>query len=465
MSDATGSAATLPEHPRPSPLPPRPYHFPRFERHALANGLSLVVAPVRKLPLVTVRMVADAGAVSEPAGRDGVAHLTVRALLEGTRRLSAVELVERFERLGASVDTDASWDAAALGMTVLADRLGDAFALFGETLRDPAFPEREVHRLREERLAELLHQRAEPRGLADEMFDRFLYHPSSRYALPEDGSESGVSSIDRAAVEAFWRERWRPGGMTLVVAGDIAPDDALALAERTFGDWAPGAPPPAHAIDEPAHAGRAVHLVEKADAPQSELRIGHVGIPRAHPDYFPVLVMNAVLGGLFNSRININLREVHGYTYGASSYFDWRRGAGPFVVSSAVQSDVTDAAAREVLAEIERIRGAEISTDELSLATSWLDGVFPIRYETTQAIAQALAMLVTYDLPADYFDRYRENVRAVQLADVQRAAETHLRPEAVQVVVVGDPAVVREPLARLNAGAVTVYDAEGHPTE
>jgi zinc protease len=216
-------------------------------------------------------------------------------------------------------------------------------------------------------------------------------------------------------------------------------------------------------VDTPARLTRAVHLVANADAPQSELRIGHVGVPRLHPDYFAIVVMNAILGGLFSSRVNLNLREAHAYTYGAHSAYDWRRAAGPFVVSSAVKSDVTDAAAREVLFEIDRLRAEPVSADELSLATSYLDGVFPIRYETTAAIAVALANLVLYGMPDDYFDRYREHIRALTADDVLRAARDHLHPDRLQVVVVGDPATVRAPLEALGIGPLAAYDADGAP--
>jgi zinc protease len=201
--------------------------------------------------------------------------------------------------------------------------------------------------------------------------------------------------------------------------------------------------------------------VYKEDAPQSELRIGHIGLPRTHPDYFPTLVMNAVLGGLFSSRINLNLREAHAYTYAAFSGFAWRRGAGPFVASTAVENDVTAQAAREVLAEIDRIRAAPVSADELSLATSYLGGVFPIKYETTDAIARALAALAAYDLPLDYFDTYRDAIRAVSVADVQRAAERHLHPEALQVVVVGDASEVKATLEAMEFGPLLEYGADG----
>jgi zinc protease len=295
------------------------------------------------------------------------------------------------------------------------------------------------------------------------MFARFVYDPASRYARPEDGGAETVSALTRADVEQFYRARYRPRGSTLIIVGDVAVADAQALARRVLGTWQGEVPAPDPVVDAAARETRAVHVVQKEDAPQSEIRMGHVGLPRSHPDYFPVLVMNSVLGGLFSSRINLNLREAHAYTYGAFSGFEWRRGAGPFLVSSAVRSDVTAAATREVLLEIERMRAAPVREDELTLATSYLDGIFPIKYETTDAIARALAALVVYALPADYFDSYRANIRKVTIMDVLHAADRHLHPDELQLVVVGDPSAVREPLEQLDFGPLTVYDAEGRP--
>lgn len=447
---------------RPTPGPPREYRFPRFERRHIENGLELVIVPVVKLPVVTVAILSDAGAVCDRPGRDGMAHLVAKLLLEGTVNSEGAELTERFERLGASVDAQADWDAAAVTVTVLSEHLPPAIDLLGEVMRTPAFRVREVERLKAERLAELLQLRAEPRGLADELFSRFLYTPSSRFARSEGGDETTVSAIDRDQILAFYESRYVPGGTTVIIAGDITPDRAEELTRRAFGDWTGGAPGRVTGDDHPWRRDRAVHIIAKDDAPQSELRIGHVGIPRNHPDFFPVNVMNAVLGGLFNSRINLNLREVHGYTYGAFSAFDWRRQAGPFVVSTAVKSDITDAAAREVLGEIDRIRVDAIAPEELSLATSYLDGVFPIRFETTSAIAAALSVVVVHDLPDDYYDRYRERVRAITTADILAAAQKYLHPEALQMVVVGDPAAVRAPLDKLGFGPAMLYDTLGH---
>jgi zinc protease len=457
------TAATTGKAERPSAGPPREYHFPHFERRHLGNGVELVIAPVTKLPLATVAVLVDAGAVCDPAGREGTAQLTAKLLLEGTQRSDGAELIERFESLGASVDAAADWDAAAVTMTALSEHLPQAFELLGEVIRTPAFRVREVERLKAERSAELLQLRAEPRGLADELFSRFVYVASSRYARPEGGDENSVVAIEREHILSFYESRFVPGATTVIVSGDITADRAEELTRRALGDWKGGKAARIVADDLPGRRERAVHLITKSDAPQSELRIGHVGIPRSHPDFFPTNVMNAVLGGLFNSRINLNLREAHGYTYGAFSAFEWRRQAGPFVVHTAVKSDITHEAAKEIVREIDRVRAAPISADELSLATSYLDGVFPIRFETTAAIAAALSVLVIHGLPEDYYDRYRERVRSMTTEQIQQAAQRYLHPEALQMVVVGDPDSVKPSLERMGFGPLTVYDASGHP--
>ena len=447
---------------RPTPGPTRDYRFPAFERLTLDNGLSVVVAPVAKLPVVTVTAVIDAGAAADPAGRAGVAQLTAHVLAEGTERSHGAELAERFERLGTALDTSADWDSSTARITVTPERLPEALALLAEVILTPSFSDREVDRLKQERLTELLQQQAEPRGLADDMFGRFAYAANSRYALPDGGAEATVNTLDRNSVLAFYRARYAPASTTVVIVGDVTRESARALVADAFGAWSGLIVPRPVVSDEPATRTRTVHIVGKEDAPQSELRVGHVGVPRLHRDFFPIVVMNAILGGLFSSRINLNLREEHAYTYGAFSSFDWRRQAGPFTVATAVRSDVTDAAVREILLEIERMQAAEVSDAELTLATSYLDGVFPIRFESTNAIANALSSLVSYGLPDDYFDRYRENIRAVTAGDVLRAAREYLHLDQLQIVTVGDPGVVRAPLEALGVG-VQVYDAEGNP--
>jgi len=444
---------------RPKPGPVRSYRFPQFTDEKLASGIRLVTAPVEKLPVVTVLVVVDAGSANDPPGKEGVAALTAATLLEGTSRLSGSELAETFERLGTSVDSGADWDSAFAKITMLSERLDDAVSLLGQVLSEPSFPEREVERLKAERLAEILQLETEPRGLADEKFSEFLYAAESRYSKPDEGSAESVSALSRADVEQFYRARYRTESTTVIIAGDVSLENVRALVEKAFSGWVSGATLDQQLTATARTSLKSVHIIDKQNAPQSELRVGHVGLPRKNPDFFPTLVMNAVLGGLFGSRINLNLREARGYTYGASSYYDWRRGPGPFVVSTAVQSEVTAPALREIFLELERMRRDLISEDELSLARDYLDGVFPIRYETTAAIASALASLVIYGLPADYYDTYRNRVRSVSVEDVLQAARAHLHPSELQTVVVGDAKVIRDSLAKLQIGDVKVHEA------
>lgn len=443
---------------RPKSGPARRYHFPDFHDEVLPSGIRLVTAPVKKLPLATVLVVVDAGSVSEPRGKEGIASLTAAGLLEGTSRFDGAELAEKFEQLGTSLESGADWDSAVIKITALSDQLEEAAGLLGEVISSPVFPDREIERLKAERLAEILQLESEPRGLADEKFSEFLYSPESRYSRPDEGSTESVSALSREDVEQFYRSNYRAGTTTVIVAGDVTPEQTRALVTDAFRNWPSGSAQKPQLTTAARIKGRHVHIVHKPEAPQSELRVGHVGLPRRHPDFFPTMVMNAVLGGLFGSRINLNLREVHGYTYGASSYYDWRRGAGPFVVSTAVESEVTSPALTEILLEIDRIRSDRISDEELFLARDYLEGVFPIRYETTTAIASALATLVIHDLPPDYYDTYRKNINSVSADAVLEAAISHLHPSELQTVIVGDVKKIHGALADSKFGEVLVHN-------
>ncbi|MDP9176734.1 MAG: insulinase family protein [Gemmatimonadota bacterium] len=444
---------------RPAPGPSRTFQFPRFERTALPNGLQIIVSPVRKLPVVTVLAVIDAGATSDPPGREGLAQLTAGALREGTVKHDGIQVLEGFEKLGSSLEAGADWDSTVVSMTLLRDKLTAGLELMTEVLTSPSFPEREVERLKAERLAERAQILAEPRGLADESFSRFLYAKGSRYSEPMAGTTASVSVITRDEATAFFASRYTPDAVTVIVVGDIDTEEAVKLISATLGGRTGKRSSVDAASVTQTRRTRAVEIIAKDDAAQAELRLGHIGIPRSHPDYFNVVVMNALLGGLFSSRINLNLRERHGYTYGASSFFDWRREPGPFVIATAVQSEVSAAAISETLKEIDGMRTEEVPEEELSLATSYLEGVFPIRYETTASIASALANLVVFGLPENFYDAYRENIHAVRPSDVLRAAQAYVFPEMLQIVVVGDPAVVKEPIERLELGDLSVRPA------
>lgn len=445
---------------RPEAGMPRAYEFPATTHFTLGNGLRVVVARMPRLPLVSMLAVVDAGAAGDDPGHEGLAMLTASALTEGAADRDGPALVDAFERLGTAIESSAGWDEAIIQLTVTTPRLDDALALLADVLMAPRFAEGDVARLKAERLAELLQQRVEPRGLADEGFARAVYDPSSRYARPAGGTPAAVRALDATQVRAWHDARYSGASTTIVVAGDVTSERVRALVERRLGAWSRPVQPLAAVVARARSNTRSVRVVAKADAPQSELRVGHLGLSRSHRDYFAAVVLNAVLGGLFSSRINLNLREVHAYTYGAHSAFDWRRAAGPFVVGTAVKTEVTDAAVREILLEIDRIREVKVSTDELELSAKYLEGVFPIRYETTGAVASALAMANVYGLDDGYFRTYRERIASVTRADVLAAARAHLHPEALQVVAVGDAAAIEGPLAALQLGELMVTSAD-----
>jgi zinc protease len=441
---------------RPASGPSRPYRFPAFERTTLPNGIELLIAPVKRLPLVTIRFVLDVGARQEPRSQAGVATLTAAAMAEGTARLDAAALADEFERLGGALSSYATWDATHVRTTVLSGRLREALALLSEVVRTPLLSPREVDRLKEERLAELLELKSEPRGLADERFTGSLYKSDSRFSVQEGGSERTVTPLTVDACRAWHTEQFAPTVTALVIAGDVDVESAIRVASENLGDWGAAEPAPAIVDDSPSRDYPSVQLLDRPGAPQTELRLGHVGLPRLHPDFFDVVVMNAILGGVFNSRINLNLRERNAFTYGAFSSFEWRRDAGPFVVSTAVATPVTASAIREVVAELDRMRTSVPSADELSLSTSYLDGVFPIRFETTDAIAGALASLRTLRLPNNFYDTYRDRVRAVTAEDVATAARNHIHGDRLQILAVGDRAQVAPLLADRPLGPLSV---------
>ncbi len=447
--------------PRPQAGVPRPYHFPSQERRPLSHGAHLVVAPLRRVPLVSVVLVFHAaGADADPAGAEGLAALTAALLLEGTEARDGQALTDAFEALGASLSASADWDATTVGFTVQPRHLDAALALVTEVIRAPAFPAKELLRLQGEHVSDRLQALTEPRTLADLATQWCVYDASARYRRPISGTTATVNALETDAVRRFWASRYTPGTLTVVMTGEVDPAAAERAAARLVADWVAAEPPPVDVTTGARQTTPMLHLVDRPEAPQSELRVARIGVPRVHPEFFARTLMNAIFGGLFSSRINLNLRERNGYTYGAHAGFDWRRQAGPWTASTAVGTDVTAAAARELLAEIRLMREAPVTVDELSLASSFLTGVFPLRFESTQAVASALASQAILGLPETYYDTYRDAISAVSAAEIQRVAASHFAPAALQMIVVGDAARLREELDALGHGPLAEHSAE-----
>ena len=451
---------------RPVPGEPRPFTFPAVERSRLSGGLPVHAVHLPGRPLVTASLILPMGAFDEPAAIGGATVLAARALTEGTRRRDAVALVEAAERLGASLRTDAGWDSTNIGVEVPADRLAPALALLAEVAREPAFPPREVERLRDQRLNDLLQAKADPARRAEETYLATIYDAASPYARLAGGLRNTVAGIDAGVVATAygsWASFERAG---VVIGGDLRGLDLPAILEPLLGDLAPV--PPAVGATPPTDAGRldgvVVRIVHRAGSVQSELRVGHRGLPRRTPDFHAVSVMAAILGGLFNSRLMMKLREEKGYTYGAHAGFDFRRKAGPFTARAAVNTEATAPALADLLAELRRMREAAPAEAELRAARDFLVGVFPLRFETPGPVVSAVGGLVTYELPDDELERYRPAIEAVTGDAVLAAAREHIDLERLGVVLVGDADAIAADVEALGIGDVEIVrDQAGEP--
>lgn len=450
---------------RPTPGEPRPYHFPAFERHRLSNGLTVITVPIPGRPLVSTVLILRNGAVDEPAAEAGATVMAARALSEGTENYDAIALVEASERLGASLHAETSWDSMTAGVEVPSERLEAALDLLAEMVGRPTFPESEVDRLRDERLNDILQARADPRRRVDEAFVATIYSADSPYHRPASGTKESVTPLGPTDLRRAWARGMDPARITLVVGGDLTGLDVLGLTERLFGGWTrsagAAAQPPIVAL--PGIASRLVRLVHRPGAVQTEIRVGHAGLPRHIPDYHALSVMSAILGGLFNSRLNRNLREDKGYTYGAGAGFDLRRAAGPFSARAAVNTEVTVPAIREMLGELERIRTASVSDDELAAGRDFLIGVFPLRFETPGPVVGSVAGLVVHDLPDDELATYRSGVEAVTKDDILAAAREHIRLDEAAIVLVGDADKIASEVEAAGFGPLEVVHDEVEP--
>lgn len=443
---------------RPTPGSPRPYDFPSFERTRLANGLTIVTVDLPGRGLVSASLLLRNGASGEPPDHAGATVMAARALSEGTERFDAIALTEAAERLGASLHAEAGWDSFSVGVDVPAARLGAALEILEEMAARPTFPASEVERLRDERLNDLLQARADPRRRVEEAFASTIFSAASPYQRPLGGRRETVEHLDAERLRAAYRRGFDPAEMTLIVGGDLSGIDVSELAERLFGGWQPA--PGAAATPAPEILGavteRFVRVVHRPGAVQTEIRVGHVGLPRRIDDFHAVSVMSAILGGLFNSRLNMKLREEKGYTYGSGAGFDLRRSAGPFAARAAVNTEVTVPAVMDLLGELDRMRETSVSVAELRAARDFLIGVFPLRFETPGPVVGALAGLVVHGLPDDELARYRPSIEAVTTEDVQAAAVAHVRPAAAAVVLVGDADAFGSALDAASIGRIVV---------
>ena len=444
---------------RPVAGAPRPYHFPDFHRAALPNGLTVWTVSVPSAAVVNVHLLVDAGAAAEEEAQAGVAALTAQLLVTGTRRLDAGAFAEATERLGIEVSSESSWDSARAAFQSLPEHAEDGIALLAEMVQQPRLDAGEFDRIKAERLADIMQARADPGRLADEMFLHHLFDASTPYRRLSAGTPESVGALTLDDVRTFQATHWGPGTAHLIVAGPVEADWVVAAAKRHLGDWA-GTGPGHRTITPRAAGARRVVIVDRPGSVQSELRVGHLGIERRSPRYFPALVMGAILGGVFGSRLNLRLREELGYTYGARAGFDPRRAAGPFSAAAAVQTEVTADALREMVGLMSQIREAAPSDAELREVRDYLVGVFPLRFETTGGVAMAMEPVAVYGLADDYWQTYRQHLEAVGPDDVLAAARDLLMPDQFLMLAVGDAAQVRAAIEALDLGPMEVSQVD-----
>jgi zinc protease len=459
---STLPAIQQPDRSKPPAIgPPPELHLPAIDRRTLSNALPVWIVAQHKVPVVHVELaVRAAGSGSDPVKKFGLASLTADMLDEGAGNRSALEIADAIDYLGAELDTSSSSDASYVELHVPVARLGDALPVMADVIAHPTFPDAELKRLREEALTSLVEAEDDPEQLIQVAFPRLVYGTSYRYGTPSIGTAVSLRSFTREHLATFHASVYRPQNATLVVTGDVTAGTVVQMLERTIGQWkgSPAAAASPALTDAPQLTARHLYLIDKPGATQSQIRIGWVGVARSTPDYFPLRVLNTILGGAFTSRLNQNLREQHGYAYGASSTFDMRRAAGPFFATAGVQTDKTADALKEFFNELTRIREL-VGAEELEKAKNYLSLLLPRNFETTQEIANALAQIAVYDLPQDFYETYGQRVRAVTAADVKRVADKYIQPTKFAVVIVGDRKAIEPGVRALNLGEVTMVQA------
>ena len=450
------SAQQAPDRSHPPQLGPAPaLRLPEIQKKQLANGLPVWLVELHEVPVAQVNLVVFGGSANETGKRFGAASLTAAMLEQGAGSRSALEIADAIDYLGADLSASSGFDSTAVRLHVPVSHLAEALPIMADVAMRPTFPKDELERQRQERLTSLLQGRDDPATISAVTFARVLFGPEHRYGVPTFGTAETIKAFTVDDLKAFYASIFRPDNAALLVVGDVTAARMLPLLESSFGGWkgATGAKPTATLPNVNQHAARQIYLVDKPGAAQSQIRIGWIGVQRATPDFFPLRVLNTVLGESFTSRLNNNLREVHGYTYGASSTFDMRAAAGPFYAAAGVQTDKTSESLTEFFNELNGIL-KPVPAEELTRAKNYIALRYPGGFETTGDISRRLEDALVYHLPDDYFSTYVQKIQAVTAADVQRVAQKYIAPGKFAVVVVGDQKVIEPKVQALNLGPI-----------
>ena len=436
--------------------------FPKFKERRLKNGLSVYLVQNHEQPIISLSLYLRTGSVYDPKNREGLAATVSDMLIKGTERRSATQIAEEIDFVGGSLFASASWDSLTIGVTVLSKYLDTALDLLADVVQNSTYPEEELERVRLQRLAGLRHAKADAGFLGDMVFSKLVF-PGHPYSQQASGTEHSVMRMTREDILHFHQNYFGPDNAFIVAAGDIHAEQFIPMLDGILGSWS-GAPRCVTAFGSSGITpGRQIGLIDKEGAVQSAIRVGHVGIPRNTPDFIPLSTLNMVLGGYFNSRINLNLREKHGFTYGARSHLDTRLLSGPFVVSTEVRTEVTIRAIEEIISEITRIALDPVTDAELQTVKDYMIGSFPLQIETPQQVASRIAMLVLYGLNPDYYDTYRDKLASLTVWDLHRVARQYLHPDALTIVTSGNVQALQAGMGEF--GEMQIFSDEGAVVE
>lgn len=439
---------------------PKPLTLPTIVERTLPNGLRLVFVAQHELPVVDVSLVIRTGSEADPKGKTGLATLTASLLSEGAGSRDALAMAEQIGFLAIRLGSGGGFEQSSISLHTTRATLDSALALMADVALRPTFAEKDFTRLKNARMTSLLQEVDRGPAIADRAFAAIVFGENHPYGHSTAGTREEVEGITRDDVTNFWKTWYRPNNATLVMVGDLTEAEAIARATTAFGSWTRGDLPVLAKGTQAAASGTRIYIVDKAKAPQTSFRIGGIGVARSTRDYFPIMVMNTTLGGSFTSRLNQNLRETKGYTYGAQSGFTMRKEPGAFTARAEVVAAKTDSALIEFMKELKSIR-EPLPAAELAKTKRYLQLGYAERFESTGDIAGNIAALIPYGVPLTTLNTFNAGIGAVTGADVQRVAKQYIDPNKLTIVVAGDRASIEPALKALKIAPVEIRDAKG----
>jgi len=406
------------------------------KRSVLDNGIVLLTSEQKALPMVSIELLIDAGSRYDAPNQEGLANLVAKLLTYGTKRRTALQINETLDFLGASLSTRCSDDLASVSMTILKKDLTTGLELLGDILINSTFPQQEIERQKQSVIASIKARDESPGDIAQRRFAAALF-PQSPYGRPVEGTETSVKGIQQKSLREFYERYYRPNRSILAVVGDVSEQESTQALNQAFRSWRKGEPGGKPLV--PSVIGSSQVIRVNKDLTQANIMMGHEGVPRNHPDYYAIQVMNYILGGGgFSSRAMDSIRNERGLAYSVYSHFGAEKSHGTFVFVMQTKNDTAEEAIRIAREEIRRMREQPVTDQELDDAKNYLTGSFPLRLDTNHKVASFLAQVEFFQLGLDYPDRYADLIRKVTREDVQRVAKAYLHPEKLITVVVGN---------------------------